>query len=111
MCCLRFEDEVYTDLKRSLPRKGARVVYSGKNAEVIDADIIQQKLRILVEGRDVQIVTAKEVQVIAFEPREREQAETEAGGAEKREERPQNESAPQKPEENAPSGETKENKQ
>jgi cell fate regulator YaaT (PSP1 superfamily) len=79
MCCLRFEDEVYTDLKRTMPRKGAKVLYAGKNAEVIDCDIIQQKIRILVEERNVETVPAKEVQVISCEPREPEPPESEAG--------------------------------
>jgi cell fate regulator YaaT (PSP1 superfamily) len=61
MCCLRFEDEVYSTLKRQLPKRGSIINYRGQEAEVIDHDIIQQKVRILVQGRNVETIHVSEI--------------------------------------------------
>lgn len=46
MCCLRFENPVYEELKRNLPRKGQRVVTDAGNVEVINYDILSQSLTV-----------------------------------------------------------------
>lgn len=42
MCCLRFEDEVYADLKKNLPRKGQFVRTEETEGEVLDYNVIKQ---------------------------------------------------------------------
>lgn len=42
MCCLRYEDATYEDLKRRLPRKGTRVGTPRGPAVVLDTDILTQ---------------------------------------------------------------------
>jgi cell fate regulator YaaT (PSP1 superfamily) len=55
MCCLRYEDAVYDELKRKLPKKGSTVVTKEATGEVIDYDILQQTVRI--EAADSRLLT------------------------------------------------------
>ena len=53
MCCLRFEDEVYDELKRNLPRKGTHVATPDGEGEVVTGDILKQIVTVeLPEGRE-----------------------------------------------------------
>jgi len=61
MCCLRYEDKVYEEMKRKLPRKGATVITDRGQAEVIDYDIISQTLRVETEDGRIVKVMMKEV--------------------------------------------------
>ncbi len=62
MCCLRFEDDVYNELKKSLPRRGSKVTYRGRHSEVVDYDVIQLKVRVIVEGKEMTTVSVKELE-------------------------------------------------
>lgn len=44
MCCLRYEDKVYEDLKYNLPRKGSIVKTTGGIGEVVNYDVLQQQV-------------------------------------------------------------------
>jgi cell fate regulator YaaT (PSP1 superfamily) len=55
MCCLRFENPVYQELKRQLPKKGKRVKTPKGEGEVLNYDIIAQTL--LVEESSGERVT------------------------------------------------------
>ncbi|HUV38659.1 MAG TPA: regulatory iron-sulfur-containing complex subunit RicT [Planctomycetota bacterium] len=71
MCCLRYEDKVYDELKKMLPRKGATVVTEHGRAEVIDYDIISQTLRVEnAEGRIVKVSMKEVKQVIPRDEKE-----------------------------------------
>jgi len=53
MCCLRFEDEVYEELQRNLPKKGTRVTTPDGEGEVLKGDILKQIVTVeLSEGRE-----------------------------------------------------------
>lgn len=52
MCCLRFEDETYEELKRSLPRKGTKVKTPEGAGVVIDQEVLGQTVTVdLGEGK------------------------------------------------------------
>lgn len=52
MCCLRFEDDVYEELKRSLPRKGTRVNTPEGPGTVADQEVMLQSVVVdLGEGK------------------------------------------------------------
>jgi cell fate regulator YaaT (PSP1 superfamily) len=61
MCCLRFEDEVYRELKRRLPQKGSHVVADRVTGEVVDYDILQQTVRVETESGAVVTVAVAEI--------------------------------------------------
>ncbi len=68
MCCLRYEDQVYDEMKKNLPRKGSRVVLERGTAEVIDYEVLSQTLR--VEGQDGRIVKVSMKDVKQVIPRD-----------------------------------------
>jgi len=51
LCCLRYEDEVYTELRRALPRRGARVrvTASGQTGLVLHQEVIASKCVVLLD--------------------------------------------------------------
>ena len=88
MCCLRYEDKVYEELKRQLPRKGSVVLTERYRAEVIDYDIISQTLR--VETQDGHIVKVSMKDVTEVIPRDEKEFQR------RQQERAQQRSAPGK---------------
>ena len=50
MCCLRYEDKVYEDLKHVLPKKGSIVKTAKGVGEVINYDVLQQQVTIELEN-------------------------------------------------------------
>jgi cell fate regulator YaaT (PSP1 superfamily) len=51
LCCLRYEDDVYTDLRQQLPRRGARVRIkdSGDAGLVLHQEVLAQKCVVLLD--------------------------------------------------------------
>jgi cell fate regulator YaaT (PSP1 superfamily) len=71
MCCLRYEDQVYEEMKKQLPRKGSRVVTERGTAEVIDYEILSQTLRVEMPDGHIVKVHMKDVkQVIPRDEKE-----------------------------------------
>jgi len=50
LCCLRYEDKVYEDLKHVLPKKGSIVKTAKGVGEVINYDVLQQQVTIELEN-------------------------------------------------------------
>ena len=64
MCCLRFEDFTYEELRRLLPRKGAKVNTKEGAGQVAGIEILDQRIKVeLADGREVTLPRA-EVQVL-----------------------------------------------
>lgn len=61
MCCLRYENEVYEELRDSLPRKGSCVSTSMGEGRVIDYEILRQKVTIETKDDRVLVVDAKDI--------------------------------------------------
>ena len=70
MCCLRFEDKTYEALKRSLPRKGTRVLTPEGEGDVIAQDILSQLVRVELADRREAIVPLEDIKIIAGPERE-----------------------------------------
>lgn len=68
MCCLRFEDEFYNELKHQLPKKGSVVKTSKGIGEVINLDLLSQSLTIEIAGGEKIRVWANDVLEIIKEP-------------------------------------------
>jgi len=70
LCCLRYEDEVYTELRKALPRRGARVTIraSGQTGLVLHQEVLASKCVVLLdrggtvtaEGDDLELVARGE---------------------------------------------------
>lgn len=61
MCCLRYENEVYEDLKSSLPQKGCYVNTPHGRGKVVDHEILRQKVTVETEDERVLAVDAKDI--------------------------------------------------
>jgi len=61
MCCLRYEDKVYEDLKHVLPRKGSIVKTAKGVGEVINYDVLQQQVTIEMENKNKIHVSVKDI--------------------------------------------------
>ncbi len=62
MCCLRYEDEAYEELKHNLPKKGTLIVTTKGVGEVVDYDILQQK--VTMEARDNKLVIVSKDEIL-----------------------------------------------
>ena len=65
MCCLRFEDETYTELKAKLPRKGSRIRTAKGLGDVVDLNVISQEVTMeLEDGTKAKVTAAEIIEVI-----------------------------------------------
>ncbi|ODS30782.1 MAG: putative signal peptidase [Candidatus Scalindua rubra] len=62
MCCLRYEDEAYEELKHNLPKKGTLIVTTKGVGEVVDYDILQQK--VTMEAKDNKLVVVSKDEIL-----------------------------------------------
>lgn len=77
MCCLRFEDEVYKELVKTLPPKGARVKVGSAEGEVVSTDILTQMVAVKYPDGELEKVPVTAVTVVA----QGEGGHTQASGA------------------------------
>lgn len=68
MCCLRFEDATYAELKSRMPRKGAIVKIAKGTGEVVNIDPLSQKVTVELGGNNKAVITANEIIEIIKEP-------------------------------------------
>ncbi len=55
LCCLGYEDDIYTENKKELPKVGQFVDYNGKQCEVVEIDILNKIYKIKLEDEIVKI--------------------------------------------------------
>ena len=60
MCCLRYEDKTYNELKKNLPRRGSRVGTSEGPGKVVDGKILVQLVLVRLEADDREIAVPVE---------------------------------------------------
>lgn len=48
MCCLKYEEDVYKEKLKDMPRMGEIVKYNGESAKVVSMDILGQKLKLKI---------------------------------------------------------------
>ncbi len=63
-CCLRYEDEIYTELKRRLPRKNTLVKTQHGQGKVIDGQILSQLVLVEYENGDKEALGLDEIEII-----------------------------------------------
>jgi len=60
LCCLSYEFETYCNLRKGMPKNGKKVQFDGKHAEVIDTDVLGQKLTLRFENGERITISAEE---------------------------------------------------
>ncbi len=63
-CCLRYEDETYTALKKKLPRKNARVKTKHGQGRVVDTQILSQLVLVEYESGEKIAVSLDELEIL-----------------------------------------------
>lgn len=53
LCCLKYEDSQYSDLKKGLPQIGSIVNYNGSSAKVISVDIFNRKVMLELPNKNI----------------------------------------------------------
>lgn len=56
LCCIKYEDDVYTQLKKDMPDIGQIVSFSENKAKVLQIDILKQKVKLRLENEDSPIL-------------------------------------------------------
>ena len=64
-CCLRYEDDNYTDLKKRLPKKNARVKTKKGEGKVVDTQILTQLVMIEYQSGERIAAPVEEIEIIA----------------------------------------------
>ncbi len=62
MCCLRYEDDAYEEMKHKLPKKGSLIATTKGVGEVVDYDILQQK--ITMESKDKKLIVINKNEIL-----------------------------------------------
>ncbi len=78
-CCLRYEDELYVDLKKRLPRKNAWVQTKRGEGKVIDGQILTQLVVVEFEGGEREAFPLEEVTILPGPPVRPERPPEQAG--------------------------------
>ena len=52
LCCLKFEDETYSEFRKDLPEVGDKIKYNNENSTVISIDVPRRKYTILTESNN-----------------------------------------------------------
>ena len=67
LCCLRYEDDVYTELRKALPRRGARVTIkaSGQTGLVLHQEVLASKCVVLLDRGGTVAALGDEIEVLA----------------------------------------------
>ena len=52
LCCLSYEDEIYTELKNNLPKINDEILIDGKKGKVIKVELLNKKLVVDVDGEE-----------------------------------------------------------
>ncbi|MBN1555770.1 MAG: hypothetical protein JXA11_13580 [Phycisphaerae bacterium] len=73
MCCLRYEDECYEELKKTLPRRNSWVRTKGHIGRVVDGQIITQLVRLALYDGTFAVVPVEEILERNLEPPSEEQ--------------------------------------
>jgi cell fate regulator YaaT (PSP1 superfamily) len=93
-CCLRFEEQVYTELRKKLPDRNAAVMVGGQRGHVLSLDVYNQRVTVATAEGSVKTVKTEELAVLPPEPRA---PAAEPPEAQEAEEEPQAEGEPAGP--------------
>ncbi len=71
LCCLTYENDTYTDMRRMMPGKGAKVlvIEDGVPATVIKSDLINQRVMIISEDGNIQTLPISQLEILDKGPR------------------------------------------
>jgi len=66
-CCLRYEDQTYTELKQNLPRKNVRVKTPCGKGKVLDTQILTQLVMVMHDNGERSAIPLEDIEIITAE--------------------------------------------
>lgn len=78
MCCLRYEDQQYRDLKGNLPKKGSWLKCQRAEGKVVDMDVLNQTVTIQTASSNMVRVAVDEI--LSVEHKKRDKTEQNSSG-------------------------------
>jgi cell fate regulator YaaT (PSP1 superfamily) len=60
-CCLRHEDDTYTELRECLPRVGKMVDTSAGEGKVLSVDVLAGTVMVILSSRERRVFSAREL--------------------------------------------------
>ena len=55
LCCLAYEDDVYCELSKGMPKLGQKIKYKGKDASVVSVDILKRSYTLLIDEERIEV--------------------------------------------------------
>ena len=71
ICCLKYEDDVYTDLKKQFPELGSKVWIGKKEYNVTNINVISKLIKIEGAEDDIQILTLDDFKKVVYQPKKK----------------------------------------
>ena len=68
MCCLRYEQEAYEALVKTIPKNGAFVQTTGGYGNVVQSNVLRQKVKVRLDGEGEQEIKVFEAEQVAAIP-------------------------------------------
>ena len=65
-CCLVYENDLYTEMKKGLPKLGKRVRTPGGDGRVVELDVLRQRIRVQFEEGGSEVFPANVVEVASL---------------------------------------------
>ena len=53
LCCLKYENDIYVDLRKEFPKVGSSINYNGENVKVISIDVLKKKIKVQNTGKKI----------------------------------------------------------
>ena len=67
-CCLRYEDDTYTELKKRLPKKNSRVKSRQGEGKVVDTQILTQLVLVEYENGEKIALPVDDIEIVRETP-------------------------------------------
>ena len=59
LCCFNYENEIYSENRKKLPKVKDLVEYNGNKYEVIDVDVLNKKYHIKIDDTEIKEIDVK----------------------------------------------------
>jgi cell fate regulator YaaT (PSP1 superfamily) len=106
MCCLRYEDDTYNELRKNLPAKNSWVRTEETIGRVLETQIITQLVRLMTTDGSIEVVGVEDIVEHNIPEPSREELETAAGDSDKKERKPRAEDKDKKRDKSEPQRES-----
>jgi len=64
LCCLQYEVDLYKALRENIPPLGSKVLTKEDQGSVIGIDVLNQKVKIIVDDKDTKIIDVKDIKKV-----------------------------------------------